>query len=319
MDRAFAKARKEADKIKLKKRGPREDRPLRMTLIMINEASEEVVERLRIPLNELPDLETLPRFYKGLVETNIGIENAKKAFGQVAASIKLIWGLQKDFRDKVRANSNDRRKLMDLNKVFYGRLSSIVKKNRKSIELLQRVAIELRTRNVLRSDLPTIVLAGFPNAGKSTLLSVLTNAKPEIASYPFTTKKISVGHFTGGSDLSKTFQLVDTPGLLDRPSKKRNEIEEESVLALKELADVILFLFDVSNDSKYLLEDQLNLFNTLKKELNKPFVNIITKAEITYPKTIEGLKRKIPGILEVSAVNGVNIPQLREMLAGYAD
>jgi nucleolar GTP-binding protein len=83
--------------------------------------------------------------------------------------------------------------------------------------------------------------------GKSSLLRCLSSAKPEIAQYPFTTKEIHVGHIEKTEKyITKRFQIIDTPGLLDRPLSKRNEIEKQAIAALTHLADLIVFVLDVS-------------------------------------------------------------------------
>jgi nucleolar GTP-binding protein len=59
--------------------------------------------------------------------------------------------------------------------------------------------------------------------------------------------------------------LLDTPGLLDRPLSERNAIEMRSIIALKHLADVIVFLFDPTKEAPLTIEQQLNLFNEIKE------------------------------------------------------
>ncbi|MBN1160031.1 MAG: 50S ribosome-binding GTPase, partial [Candidatus Diapherotrites archaeon] len=118
----------------------------------------------------------------------------------------------------------------------------------------------------------------------------ITNAKPEIAEYPFTTKKISIGHIGKGEDM---IQVVDTPGLFERPLEKRNDIEKEAILALKYLADGIIFIFDISERCGYSIEDQEKLYKDLKKELKVPFLLIVNKKDITEPKKLGRIKGAI--------------------------
>jgi len=137
-------------------------------------------------------------------------------------------------------------------------------------------------RNVLRKlpdirDEPTIVVAGYPNVGKSCFVKLVSSANPEIASYPFTTRGLAVGHFTRAG---RRYQLVDTPGLLDRPLSERNRIERQAILALDYIADVILFLLDPSETCGYMMQDQENLLNEVKNTLKASIIVVYNKKDL---------------------------------------
>ena len=112
-------------------------------------------------------------------------------------------------------------------------------------------------------DLGTLVVAGFPNVGKSSLIRRISTAKPAVAPYPFTTKGILIGHVQVAR---RTYQVVDTPGLLDRPLEERNPIEVQAILALKHLGDAIVFLVDPTGHCGYPLERQEKLLAEVKRE-----------------------------------------------------
>ena len=88
----------------------------------------------------------------------------------------------------------------------------------------------------------TVCIYGFPNVGKSTLLNKLTTSKATVAAYAFTTKEINAGYFTVED---KKIQVFDVPGTLARENKM-NYIELQAELVVKELADIIIYVFDVS-------------------------------------------------------------------------
>jgi nucleolar GTP-binding protein len=90
-------------------------------------------------------------------------------------------------------------------------------------------------------DLFTMVIANAPNVGKSSLVSCPSTAKSKVAKYPFTTKQIHVGQIFVKGD---RVQVIDTPGLLDRPLDEMNKAELQTVLALRYLAKVVVFLVD---------------------------------------------------------------------------
>ena len=88
----------------------------------------------------------------------------------------------------------------------------------------------------------SLILSGFPNVGKSSLMNVLTKANVDVQPYAFTTKSPYVGH----TDFNCTqWHVIDTPGILDHPLEDRNVIEMQAVTALAHLPCVI-FLVDVS-------------------------------------------------------------------------
>ena len=131
-------------------------------------------------------------------------------------------------------------------------------------------------------DVPTIVIAGYPNVGKSSLLRCLSSAKPEVAQYPFTTKEIHVGHIEKTERyITSKYQIIDTPGLLDRPLSDRNDMEMQAIAALSHLADLIVFLLDTSETCGYTLKDQKHLLAQIKKIFgDKPLILVESKMDI---------------------------------------
>ncbi|RLI69871.1 MAG: hypothetical protein DRP02_09625, partial [Candidatus Gerdarchaeota archaeon] len=95
---------------------------------------------------------------------------------------------------------------------------------------------------------------------------------------PFTTKELICGH---RQNRFESIQLVDTPGLLDRSLHERNQIEMKSILALKYLADAIVFLYDPSKNATLTLVEQQNLFREINKTFSEtPMYVFINKKDI---------------------------------------
>ena len=107
---------------------------------------------------------------------------------------------------------------------------------------------------------PCIVVCGAPNVGKSAFISALSSGNMEVNHYPFTTKRIHLGHFTFRR---LQYQMVDTPGLLDRPMEKRNDIEMQAISALENLGSLVLFLIDESEKCGTSIEEQHNLLEDI--------------------------------------------------------
>ncbi|MEF8873459.1 MAG: GTPase, partial [Candidatus Thermoplasmatota archaeon] len=150
-------------------------------------------------------------------------------------------------------------------------------------------------------------VAGYPNVGKSELVSEISSGKPKIATYPFTTKEVGIGHFYLGY---QKCQLLDTPGMLDRPREERNEIEMQAVKALESLADVIIFLYDPTETCGYPVKKQEKLCQEIKEDMSEiDLIEVENKMDIEESETermkisalkghnLEGLKEKIKEIL----------------------
>jgi nucleolar GTP-binding protein len=157
------------------------------------------------------------------------------------------------------------------------RLASMVHQIDKDLHFLNEV------RNVLRKlphveDACTIVIAGYPNVGKSSFIRHVSSAAPEVATYPFTTKGIIVGHRMVKRE---RIQFVDTPGILDRPADERNAIEKQALSAMMNVADIILFILDPSEHCGYPIEVQLNLLEEVKGLIDVPLVVVSNKSDIT--------------------------------------
>jgi len=104
----------------------------------------------------------------------------------------------------------------------------------------------------------------------------VTNAKNETAAYPYTTTRLDIGHLERDH---VRYQLIDTPGLLDRPAAERNAIESQAVSALTHLADAVLFVVDASGECGYPLGDQLELLADVESTFGVPVLVVCNKAD----------------------------------------
>ena len=158
-------------------------------------------------------------------------------------------------------------------------------------------------------------LVGFPNAGKSTLLSVVSAAKPKIANYAFTTLEPNLGIVEVRDH--KSFVMADIPGIIEGAHEGRGlgtrflrHIERNSVL-----------LFMIPADSDDLKRDYAVLLGELTQYnpelLDKQRLLAITKCDMLDDELIEEMKSHLPeGVPSVfiSSVSGLNIPRLKDML-----
>ena len=163
--------------------------------------------------------------------------------------------------------------------------------------------------------LADVGLVGFPNAGKSTLVSALSNAKPKIANYPFTTMEPSLG-IVGYRD-SKSFVMADIPGIIEGASEGRGL----GLRFLRHIERNSLLLFMVPGDTddiKHEYEILLNELRQFNPELcDKHRVLAVTKCDLLDDELIEMLRETLPQDLPVvfiSAVTGFGLNELKDVL-----
>jgi len=163
--------------------------------------------------------------------------------------------------------------------------------------------------------LADVGLVGFPNAGKSTLLSVVSAAKPEIADYAFTTLVPNLGIVSYRDN--KSFVMADIPGIIEGASKGKGlgirflrHIERNSVL-------LFLIPADTSRSIKEEYEILLNELEQYNPELmHKPRVLAISKSDMLDEELMAEMKLELPDIpaLFISSVAQKGLTELKDML-----
>ncbi|MBN2776487.1 MAG: GTPase ObgE [Bacteroidales bacterium] len=163
--------------------------------------------------------------------------------------------------------------------------------------------------------LADVGLVGFPNAGKSTLLSVVSAAKPEIADYPFTTLVPNLGIVSYRDD--KSFVMADIPGIIEGAAEGRGlghrflrHIERNSIL-----------LFMIPADTKNIKKEFEILLNELQKYnpelLDKNRILAITKSDLIDNELEQLLQPELPSGIEtvfISSVTNKNIDKLKDLI-----
>ena len=163
--------------------------------------------------------------------------------------------------------------------------------------------------------LADVGLVGFPNAGKSTLLSALSSARPKIANYPFTTMEPSLGIVAYRDQQS--FVMADIPGIIEGASEGRGlglrflrHIERNSLLLFMVPGDTD----SISKEYEILLRE-VSTFNP--EMLDKQRVLAITKCDLLDQELMDLLAEELPQDIPhvfISAVAGIGIPQLKDIL-----
>jgi GTP-binding protein len=163
--------------------------------------------------------------------------------------------------------------------------------------------------------LADVGLVGFPNAGKSTFLSVVSAARPEIADYPFTTLVPNLGIVKYHDNQS--FCIADIPGIIEGASEGKGlglrflrHIERNSILLFMVSCEQL----DIAREYNILLEE-LRRYNP--ELLDKQRVLAVTKCDIIDETMMQQLQEHLPKDVEcifISAVTGYHIPELKDLL-----
>ncbi len=313
MDKAFRRA------AKISKKGSDSlDTKKKTTLARIT-ASGDIVETTLVGyIQKFPRLEKQDDFFPELVNLVIGIDRYKKALGALNWAAGRTELLKNQSLREVR-RTKDPARIEAIKKGFYGRLGSYVKQISKDLLFLQDAKNKFRELPTIDPKVPTAVVAGFPNVGKSSLVTYISTAAPEIAPYPFTTKGITIGHI---EDDWRKYQIVDTPGLLDRSFEDRNDIEKQAVLALRYLTDLMIFIIDPSESCGYGLDVQNKLLDNIRTNFQDvPIIVVESKCDILKTegdavristKTGEGMeefkKDLLPKLREIFRKNSLATP-----------
>lgn len=245
----------------------------------ISDTCQEMLERY---VKAFPNLERASSYEREVLDILVGLDGLKKALSHLdwtREKVKEVYG-------DVAAAMRRERTILGIQaqkRRFSGRCGSLMAACDKDLGFLRDVRDKVRLLPTVHPGYPTVVIAGFPNVGKSSLLDAWTGAHPEIAPYAFTTKAANVGHIelrTPEGAISYV-QVVDTPGLLDRPDAKRNLVERQAVAALRHTADAVLFLIDPTESSGYTMEEQEHLLAQVQREMSGvPLLVAESKADL---------------------------------------
>ncbi len=310
VDRAFRRASKISADPHIKDRVMREKL---LELQKMSTVSNVIRNNIKEVIKSVPDLDEVPEFYRKLLSIYMPLETVKKSLATLSWIANKVRELELEYQKKIKQERSVR-KIKTLRRSFYGRVSSVIKKRRDAFQTLievKKISLEFPSLK----DMPTVIISGYPNVGKSSLLRKLSGAKPEIADYPFTTKKLMVGY------LNDEIQLIDTPGILDRDPSRMKEIEKKAITALSTLPAIMLYVIDVSETCGYKLEKQLKLLRRLRGLFpHLKTICCLNKTDIAMRDVIESAKehlhQKYRDVICVeTSVNDENsIEKLKEIL-----
>jgi GTPase len=163
--------------------------------------------------------------------------------------------------------------------------------------------------------LADVGLVGFPNAGKSTLLSVVSAAKPKIADYAFTTLTPNLGVVPYRND--KSFVIADIPGIIEGAAEGKGL----GIRFLRHIERNSLLLFMIPADSRDILQEYKILINELNKYnpelLDKKKLLAISKSDMLDDELRAAVKKELPGDVRsvfISSITQQGIPELKDLI-----
>ncbi len=294
LDVAFRRAKELSIKQKQKiKVNTRLQKSRIIELYKIDIIKDNLTVNLDKIIRNFPSIKDLDPFYYELLKCTLDIDYLKQSLGSLNWAKKKIIDFYKLYRNKI-MNSTDINTINRHKREFYGRISSVLKQISKNLAYLEQSRKIMKEYPVIKTSIKTIVIIGFPNVGKTTLLYKLTGSRPDIQNYPFTTKGINVAYLKKDNE---KIQLLDTPGTLNR-FDKMNNLEKQAYLAIKYLASLIIYVFDLTES--YPIEQQIALYHNLKK-LDKEIIVFLSKVDLTKNKElVNKFVKEYDAIIDIS-------------------
>eukprot|EP01129_Flabellula_baltica_P016754 TRINITY_DN9083_c0_g1_i1.p1 TRINITY_DN9083_c0_g1~~TRINITY_DN9083_c0_g1_i1.p1 ORF type:complete len:636 (-),score=186.64 TRINITY_DN9083_c0_g1_i1:88-1995(-) len=270
-------------------------RKVKFTQTTINEKLSQI-------LSDFPILDEIHPFYADLLNVLYDRDHYKLALGQLNMARRLVDNIAKDYLRLLKFGDSLYR-CKQLKRAALGRMVKVLKKNKTAFAYLEEVRQHMSRLPSIDPDNRTLLVTGYPNVGKSSFMNKITRANVEVQPFAFTTKSLFVGH-TDYRYL--TWQVIDTPGILDHPLEERNTKEMQSITALAHLKASILYFIDISELCGYSIEQQVNLFESIKPLFTgKPILIILNKIDA---RPLEDLTEKEKHLIEsISQETNINV------------
>jgi len=241
--------------------------------------SHTVMAVLNRYIKAFPSLDRLHPFERELIDISVGLDQLRHSLGAIDWARKTVEAIHKKEYARLKSATAGG-EINAAQKSAYGRISSVMNKVSGELDFLNKARDRLNAMPQIDPERPTVVMAGCPNVGKSKIVRGISSGKPEVATYPFTTKEVSLGHLDIGYE---RVQVMDTPGLLDREPGQRNRIELQAVAALRYLADALIYVFDPSETCGYPKDAQAKLLARIRESFpDVPVIVVSNKSDLGF-------------------------------------
>ena len=287
-----------------------------LALRKIGRTSGILLRHLRKRTQPFRVLSDLSPFTRSLLKERLGEGTLERSLSRLRVAQERMISFRTEEERRI-PGLTERDAMADAVRRFYGRAASLIREVEPDLLRLDEAARLLKDRPALEGSLPAVVVTGFPNVGKSSLVGRLSSARPRVGPYPFTTVAVSLGHMTLGTE--PKLQVVDTPGLLHDAGDTRHSAEREALLAMEAGQGLVLFLLDPTGSCGWPLSRQEELLGRLRARFpDRRFLEVENKAD---------LLRSPSSRLKISCLTGEGLEDLlrtmedafREMHPGLPD
>ena len=303
IDRALRRASKVEESVR------NADYRARLTAVRkINSVADNIANPLHSYVKAFPSFDNIHPFDRSIVELTVGVDKLRKAIGAADWARKEVLMIGTKYVPKARArkSAEDTMKIMS---EAYTKMTNIVRQIEKNLDFLISARSIFRNLPNVDTEKPLAVFAGAPNVGKSSLIGAVSSGKPEVKSYPFTTKGVSLGHIKAKYEV---IQVMDTPGLLDRPDSDRNDMEKQGIAALDHLEPVIVFLTDLSGTSGYSLDIQKSLHDELKTRYSEyNWIDVYSKSDLDPESALDYIDSIAVSVMDSSGIEDLEAELVR--------
>ena len=301
IDRALRRASKVEEKV----RNP--DYRARLTAVRkIHSVADNLANPMISYVKAFPSFDSIHPFDREIIDLTVGVDKLKKSLGAVDWARKEILMISTKYVPRARARKSAENTIKIMSEA-YTKMTNVVRQISKSFDFLISARSIFRNLPNVDTESSIAVFAGAPNVGKSSLIGAISSGKPEVKSYPFTTKAVSLGHV---KKKYSVLQVMDTPGLLDRSDSERNDMEKQGIAAFDFLDPIIVFLTDLTGTSGYSLQMQTNLRDELKLRYpNCEWVDVLSKNDLDFEDELG-----IDSAIKVSAYKDEGVDRLKDQL-----
>jgi nucleolar GTP-binding protein len=301
IDRALRRASKVEEKVRSA------DYRARLTAVRkIHSVADNLANPMISYVKAFPSFDLIHPFDREIIDLTVGVDMLKKSLGAVDWARKEVLMISTKYVPKARARKSAENTMKIMSEA-YTKMTNVVRQISKNLDFLISARSIFRNLPNVDTESPVAVFAGAPNVGKSSLIGSVSTGKPEVKSYPFTTKAVSLGHITKKYTV---LQVMDTPGLLDRSDLERNDMEKQGIAAFDYLEPIIVFLTDLTGTSGYSVEMQTNLRDELKLRYPKcEWIDVFSKKDLDFEDDID-----FDGAISVSAYKEEGIEDFKDRL-----
>ncbi|EFX02591.1 nucleolar GTP-binding protein [Grosmannia clavigera kw1407] len=234
--------------------------------------AEGFSEKLTSILTAFPRLADLHPFYSSLFNVLYDADHYKIALSHLSGAKNTIETIARDYVRLIKyAQSLYQAK--SLKRAGLGRMSTVMRRLKDSLAYLEEVRQHIGRLPSIDPTTRTLLVFGLPNTGKSSFVRSVSRTDTPVDSYAFTTKSLFCGHFD--FDYLR-FQVIDTPGVVDKPLEDMTTIEMQSISALAHLNCAVLFFLDPSEQCGYTLDAQCALFKSLAPIFSQRSVYLVS-------------------------------------------